>query len=334
MDFKKLHVLVVEDLQPMRELLVDILDTLGVGTITTTDNGEEAFRIYCRKTPDLVITDWHMSPMDGIALTKKIRTDPSVADPTKPIIMMTGYGSPERISEARDHGVTEFLVKPFSVKDLSRRLTHIIKSPRDFIVTETFAGPDRRRKVKDGFEETSKREGSEKIIRRIKASYELLTKVGGEEIDPEVIVRCQKILDNNKVNFAPLAQKYIDEIDSEIQVIKSLDEVPLHHLQNISSPVMQIKANARIFKYDRLGDLAAVMLNFLEHLNEVDDDVIKIIEAHDKSLRLIVEKEISGDGGDVGKHFQKELEDVCNRYARARSEKQKRQLEKTMREKD
>lgn len=336
MDFKNLHIMIIEDTQPMYELLLDVLEGLGVGKTTLAKDGEEGFRLFCLRKPDIVITDWHMKPINGLQLTKKIRKDPKSPNKAVPVIMMTGYSSPERISEARDHGVTEFLVKPFSVKDLSRRLTHIIKSPRDFIVTETFAGPDRRRKDQENYEGESKRRiGEEKVLERIKASYELLSKAGGgEPVDQSIIDRCQKIIDENKINFVPLAQKYIDKIDEEIDIVKSLDQIPLRHLKSISAPVMQIKANARIFKYDRLGDLAAVMLNFLENLKEIDDDVIKIIEAHDRSLRILVEKEISGDGGNIGKNFQKELEDVCNRYARARAEKQKRQFEKIMREKE
>ena len=91
-----------------------------------------------------------MPKMDGLALTKLIRTSPQSPDKTIPIIMMTGYGSPHKISAARDMGVTEFLVKPFSAVDISKRIMNIIKSPRDFIITPQYAGPDRRRKIDTG----------------------------------------------------------------------------------------------------------------------------------------------------------------------------------------
>ena len=53
------------------------------------------------------------------------------------------------IEEARDAGVTEFLVKPFTANDIARRITHVINRPRDFIETQDFFGPDRRRRRDD-----------------------------------------------------------------------------------------------------------------------------------------------------------------------------------------
>lgn len=330
MDFSKLHILVVEDTEPMRELLVDVLDSLGVQKISVAKNGEDAFRLICLRNPDLILTDWYMSPMDGIALTQKIRTNPASPNRTVPIIMMTGYSSPDRIAQARDQGVTEFLVKPFSVQDLSKRIIHVIKSPRDFIITENFAGPCRRRRKNEEFDGPAKRNGPEGIIKRISASFDLMSRVGVGALDPIIIDRTQKIIDNNEIDFAPLARKYLDDLRQELDLIKTTDHFSLRHLQEISAPVMQIKANARIFKYDRLGDLAAVMLNFIENLKEVDENVIKIINAHDRSLRLLIEKEMTGDGGAIGENFQKELEDVCARYTRMRSENQKRAFEKIL----
>ena len=47
--------------------------------------------------------------------------------------------------KARDVGVTEFLVKPFSAKTMARRITVVIEYPRQFVRTDDFFGPDRRR---------------------------------------------------------------------------------------------------------------------------------------------------------------------------------------------
>lgn len=154
-----------------------------------------------------------------------------------------------------------------------------------------------------------------------------MSKIGPGELDPETIARSQRVMDENRIDFVPLARKYLAELEEDIAKIKGIENVTPRHLRDISASVMQIKANARIFKYDRLGDLAAVMLNFIENLKEIDREVLSIIEAHDRSLRLLVDREISGDGGNIGLTFQKELEDVCVRYARSRAENQKRQLQ-------
>ena len=68
-----------------------------------------------------------------------------------PVILMTGYSAQPRIENARDLGVTEFLVKPFSASDLARRIAYVINKPRDFVDSEQFFGPDRRRRKDEDY---------------------------------------------------------------------------------------------------------------------------------------------------------------------------------------
>jgi two-component system chemotaxis response regulator CheY len=150
-DLKKISVLIVEDNQPMLELLKSLLDTFGFDKIYAAKNGEEGFKAYCRYKPDLVITDWMMRPVDGISLTRRIRNDPMSANQFTPIVLMTGFTEKRRVMQARDAGITEFLVKPFNARDLYRRLAQIIEHPRQFVRSEDFFGPDRRRKQGDSF---------------------------------------------------------------------------------------------------------------------------------------------------------------------------------------
>jgi DNA-binding response OmpR family regulator len=88
-----------------------------------------------------------MRPVDGISLARMIRNDPKSPNPYIPIILMTGFSEKRRVIQARDAGVTEFLVKPFTARDLFRRITQIIERPRQFVKSEDFFGPDRRRKT-------------------------------------------------------------------------------------------------------------------------------------------------------------------------------------------
>lgn len=148
--FEKLSVLVVEDTAPMRKLVISVLETLGVGKVFTAADGDEGFNLFCQQNPDIVIADWHMLPVSGIELVRQIRQHPGSPNKMVPIIMMTGYSAMPRVSEARDCGATEFLVKPFSANDMARRIAYVINKPRDFIETVDFFGPDRRRrKIED-----------------------------------------------------------------------------------------------------------------------------------------------------------------------------------------
>jgi two-component system chemotaxis response regulator CheY len=151
LDLKKISALVVEDLHPMRTLIVSVLDSFGIGTILEASNGERAYDLFQKHNPDLVITDWLMEPVDGLELIRMIRRNPDSVNRLVPIIMMTGYSAIERVTLARDLGTTEFLTKPFTGRDLARRINLIINRPRDFVETDHFFGPNRRRKSGEGY---------------------------------------------------------------------------------------------------------------------------------------------------------------------------------------
>ena len=155
--FERLSILIVEDTAPMRKLVTSVLETLGVGRILTAIDGEDGFSKFCHEKPDIVIADWHMLPMSGIELVDKIRKDKLSPNKMTPIIMMTGYSALPRVSEARDTGATEFLVKPFSANDLARRIAYVINKPRDFIETSDYFGPDRRRRIIDNYKGPKRR---------------------------------------------------------------------------------------------------------------------------------------------------------------------------------
>jgi len=139
-------VLVVDDMRPMLTLTKSILSSFGFTKIILAENGEEGFQRFCETKPDFVMTDWLMNPMDGLEMTRMIRKHPNSPNPFVPVIMMTGFSSRLRVMNARDHGITEFLVKPFTARDLYTRIFQIIEKPRQFVSTDVFFGPDRRRK--------------------------------------------------------------------------------------------------------------------------------------------------------------------------------------------
>lgn len=146
----------------MQELLRSVLEAIGFKEIYTALDGQKGFEVFCQNSPDLVIADWMMSPINGITLANMIRTHKNSPNPYVPIILMTGFSQKNRVIEARDSGITEFMVKPFRVDDLYKRIERIIESPRQFVESETFFGPDRRRR-KDRMYEGPKRRQSDEL---------------------------------------------------------------------------------------------------------------------------------------------------------------------------
>ena len=142
---EKIKLLVVEDTLAMRRLIEGVLRALGVCAVHQAGTADRAFDLFCAENHDIVLTDWHMEPTDGIELTRMIRLHSDSPNRFVPIIMCTGFADIDRIAQARDAGVTEFMIKPFTANDLATRLSIVINHPRAFIETSDFFGPDRRR---------------------------------------------------------------------------------------------------------------------------------------------------------------------------------------------
>lgn len=145
-DFSKVDVLIVESTQEMFKLFKMVLTTLGVPAknIDAAYSQDEGYRKFERKNHDLIISDWLENPTAGIKLIKEIRTNKNSPNKFVPIIMSAGSGHESRVIRSRDVGVNEYLVKPFSAASLAKRITRVIETPRPYVVSTTYTGPDRR----------------------------------------------------------------------------------------------------------------------------------------------------------------------------------------------
>ncbi|HEY4941976.1 MAG TPA: response regulator [Rhizomicrobium sp.] len=149
--FDRLKVLVVDDNQHMRKLVVAILQAFGVVQIFEAADGNRAWALLRESNPDVVILDWMMEGLTGIDVVKMVRTSSQTPNPFVPIIMLTGYTQIDHVRQARDAGVNEFLAKPVSVKAVMSRLVSVIEHPRPYVRTKAYFGPCRRRRAKEEY---------------------------------------------------------------------------------------------------------------------------------------------------------------------------------------
>jgi hypothetical protein len=160
--------------------------------------------------------------------------------------------------------------------------------------------------------ETNDNESKKALI--IKADHTLQRKIGLGPLDQKAVARAQRVMDNNSVDFQPLAQEYLNHLADAIGIAKFTDISRNEAVGLMTTPVMQLKANAATFRYTLIGTLANIMLSFLEGIREIDEDVIDIVSAHHKTLSAIVAKKMEGDGGAYGRQLEDELKLACKRY--------------------
>ena len=152
MRYDLLRILIVDDNHYMRVLLAEILRAIGVKEIHEANDGAEGLQMMRTHAIDIVMTDLSMQPLDGIDFVRLLRNSPDSPNQMAPVIMITGHSTAQRVSEARDAGVNEFLAKPLTARGVIERIGQVVEHPRPYVRTGDYFGPDRRRRQDPAYE--------------------------------------------------------------------------------------------------------------------------------------------------------------------------------------
>ncbi|MDP8242990.1 MAG: response regulator [Candidatus Hinthialibacter antarcticus] len=116
-------ILIVDDEQMIRELLVDILTAAGNYRLLTAANGEEALTVFTNQEVDLVLTDLRMPGVTGLELLAELRR----IKEDVPVIILTGHGRREDVIEALRLGASNFLMKPQEIKLVHKVASKVLR---------------------------------------------------------------------------------------------------------------------------------------------------------------------------------------------------------------
>ncbi len=119
-----MKILIVDDDKTTRKLLSLYLKGKGY-EVLPAENGLDAIEKLGTESINLVVTDMNMPYMDGIELTKTLRSDSTLKD--IPIIMVTTEDEEEEKKKAFDAGVDDYLVKPTNADAISDSIKRIVK---------------------------------------------------------------------------------------------------------------------------------------------------------------------------------------------------------------
>lgn len=121
-----IKILVVDDMSTMRKIVIKSLMELGFSSFSEASDGalgwtklEEVEKI------GLIICDWNMPNVTGIELLKKVRSNDKYAK--IPFILLTAESEVSQVKEALEAGVDNYIVKPFTVDILKRKLQDTYK---------------------------------------------------------------------------------------------------------------------------------------------------------------------------------------------------------------
>jgi CheY-like chemotaxis protein len=163
MDYvKQLKVLLVEPSGFTAKLVRETLEgNLGVPLVLHASSGADGAGVLTETRLNLLVVKVDADCPDGMSLIERIRAGLGDVPEDLPIIAMTAAPTRQLVEQLRDHGVNEILALPLTAKALAGRIQSVFEHPRDWIVSATFVGPDRRRKKGAGFQGGERRDGQE-----------------------------------------------------------------------------------------------------------------------------------------------------------------------------
>lgn len=189
------RVLIVDPQPPAARLLNELLKDSGARFVRIETSLKGAMAAARDDDPQIIFTEFRGPMLDGLAFVRQLRRS-ELHCRKAPVIMVTAEATASSIIGARDVGVHEFLRKPFTIKDLVRRLEAVTGRPRDWVEGVGYVGPDRRRFNSGDYQGPRKRKSdiaaTPESVRVDQAMRILKSAIGALESDPRQALRAMQ----------------------------------------------------------------------------------------------------------------------------------------------
>lgn len=280
-----------------------ILFSFGFRKIEVVTSGEAALESLRSRPFDLIITEWNMAPIDGVTLVKEIRQarDDKRIRRDIPIIMLTAQSEKNNVEEARDAGITEFIVKPFTAKTISQRIILVIDTPRAFIDIGDYVGPCRRRRetLPEGVEERRGRRDE-----AMPADHSLRKQLSplADILTDDVVAAAQLELLKSENEFVEWAKDDIAMLESAYAQLKAQPGNASAH-KALLDAAYSIKSQAGIFGYDLGTGIGSMLVEYLRTHTELYDEKLTVVRKHIDAIVVIFNQKIKEAGRDIGQEL-------------------------------
>ncbi len=121
----QLNILVVEDEDAIREMLVMVLEQSDFNIIAVASAEEAQLSLADNAMPDLIVLDWMLPGISGVELARRLKQDDLFKD--LPIILLTARGEEEDKVRGLEIGADDYVTKPFSPKELVARIKAVLR---------------------------------------------------------------------------------------------------------------------------------------------------------------------------------------------------------------
>jgi len=147
LNLRDLVIVIADPNSYTRRIIQGMLRSFGANKLLEVGHSADLLQVLIGQKVDVLICDVDLPLHGGLSLTRAIRRKKDNENRTIPIIMMTSDSRESTIKNSRDAGANMVITKPMSPKGLYDRLAWVAFTPRNFVDTPTYFGPDRRFKI-------------------------------------------------------------------------------------------------------------------------------------------------------------------------------------------
>jgi two-component system phosphate regulon response regulator PhoB len=135
----KFNILVVEDEEAIRDMLVMVLEQAGFATVAA-ESAVEAQSALDQAFPDLILLDWMLPVTSGVEWVRRLKKEVIYQD--IPVILLTARGEEEDKVKGLEVGADDYVTKPFSPKELVARIRAVLRRAGKISATDTISVGD------------------------------------------------------------------------------------------------------------------------------------------------------------------------------------------------
>lgn len=310
--FDRVHILVADRDEAMATLLQNILHKLGIVNVSCVQSGKAAVQMLHLQEMDILFTEWDLEHVDGISLVESLRQSEIPQLRMLPVVMLSARAAKQDAITARDCGVSEYLLKPYTAHSLFNSLQNIVDFPRDFIISREYTGPDRRLEASENGED--KRTNQERVVRempknvdlngppiRILAKRSLAEKFGLDSalrdlVTVEMLEQAQRTIESFRDESVEWMATNVQELENAAEAItQHADETAL---DKAKEELLSIKSRAGTFSFKLAAQVAYDLYKFLRNDFELKNDRHNlIIIKHVEVVKVLLAQRVTGDGG-------------------------------------
>lgn len=333
---KNYRILIADPDVELGHVLRSMMVEMGFSQCEHITNGLDAYRKLKNAPYDFLITEWGLSQMDGVQLLRKIRRAPDSPLPTLPVIMLTGRAEQDDVCAARDAGINEFVVKPFSAKSIYQRIERIIEHPRQFVISPSFVGPNRR------IHGTPPPDISDRRVHKVKPQLQPVDVHGamqagsvprlwlpdfslkyklGTNLRLESLITAA-VLEQAQAAVDVISDASLGWIKTNLQEMRLLLNLMVNKLyppnvvEEMNQLAMSVNAHAGTFGYSRASEIAYLLYRFCRHhLNPDKTEHHTILQKHIDVLQVILGNQMRGSAGEIGSQLAAELKKLAEKFS-------------------